>query len=76
MAMKWKSFDLNTKLEIRDLYGVSRSSKSEIGILDRLISLTLFMVLKKRNTKTKLNSVVFSPQANYTDRATAACWQS
>jgi hypothetical protein len=27
-------------------------------------------------TKTKLNSVVFSPQANYTDRATAACWRS
>jgi hypothetical protein len=27
------------------------------------------------NTK-KLNSVAFSPQANYTDRATAACRQS
>jgi hypothetical protein len=23
-----------------------------------------------------LNSVAFSPQANYTDRATAACWRS
>jgi hypothetical protein len=26
--------------------------------------------------KPKLNSVAFSPQANYTDRATAACWRS
>jgi phage gp29-like protein len=26
--------------------------------------------------KTKLNSVAFSPQANYTDRATAACRRS
>jgi hypothetical protein len=26
-------------------------------------------------TKTKLNSVTFSPQANYTDRATVACWR-
>jgi hypothetical protein len=26
--------------------------------------------------KTKLNSVAFSPQANYTDRATSACRQS
>jgi hypothetical protein len=26
-------------------------------------------------TKLK-NSVAFSPQANYTDRATAACWRS
>jgi hypothetical protein len=25
---------------------------------------------------TKLNSVAFSSQANYTDRATAACWRS
>jgi hypothetical protein len=25
---------------------------------------------------TKTNSVAFSPQANYTDRATAACWRS
>jgi hypothetical protein len=25
---------------------------------------------------TKLNSVAFSPQANYTDRATAACRRS
>jgi hypothetical protein len=24
----------------------------------------------------KLNSEAFSPQANYTDRATAACWRS
>jgi hypothetical protein len=31
----------------------------------------------KKNTKTnKLNSVAFSPQANYTDRATAACRRS
>jgi hypothetical protein len=27
-------------------------------------------------TKKKLNSVAFSPQANYTDRATAACRRS
>jgi hypothetical protein len=27
-------------------------------------------------TKTKLNSVAFSPQANYTDRATAVCRRS
>jgi hypothetical protein len=27
-------------------------------------------------TKTKLNSVAFSPQANYTDRVTAACRRS
>jgi hypothetical protein len=27
-------------------------------------------------TKLKLNSVAFSPQANYTDGATAACQQS
>jgi hypothetical protein len=27
-------------------------------------------------TKIKLNSVAFSPQANYTYRATAACWRS
>jgi hypothetical protein len=26
--------------------------------------------------ETKLNSVAFSPQANYTDRATAACGRS
>jgi hypothetical protein len=26
--------------------------------------------------KKKLNSVAFSPQAKYTDRATAACWRS
>jgi hypothetical protein len=26
--------------------------------------------------KTKLNSVAFGPQANYTDRATAACRRS
>jgi hypothetical protein len=25
---------------------------------------------------TYLNSVAFSPQANYTDPATAACWRS
>jgi hypothetical protein len=31
------------------------------------------MKLKK---KTKLNSVAFSPQANYTDRTTAACRRS
>jgi hypothetical protein len=24
----------------------------------------------------KKNSMAFSPQANYTDRATAACWRS
>jgi hypothetical protein len=28
------------------------------------------------NTIDKTNSVVFSPQANYTDRATATCRQS
>jgi hypothetical protein len=28
------------------------------------------------STKTKLNSVAFSPQANYTDGATAACRRS
>jgi hypothetical protein len=27
-------------------------------------------------TKTKLNSVAFNPQANYTDQATAACRRS
>jgi hypothetical protein len=26
--------------------------------------------------KKKLNSVAFSPQANYTDRVTATCWRS
>jgi hypothetical protein len=29
-----------------------------------------------RRSKLKLNSVAFSPQANYIDRATAACWRS
>jgi hypothetical protein len=38
MAMKWKSLDLNTKLEIIHLCGVSSSSKSEVGMLDGLIS--------------------------------------
>jgi hypothetical protein len=33
----------------------------------------MFVGLQK---KTKLNSVAFSPQANYTDRATAACRRS
>jgi hypothetical protein len=31
---------------------------------------------KLTKTKKKKNSVAFSPQANYTDRATAACQQS
>jgi hypothetical protein len=26
--------------------------------------------------ETKLNSVAFIPQANYTDRVTATCWRS
>jgi hypothetical protein len=30
----------------------------------------------KKKTKKKLNSVAFNPQANYTDRATAACRRS
>jgi hypothetical protein len=35
------------------------------------------LVIPKNDTgMTKLNSVAFSPQANYTDRATAACWRS
>jgi hypothetical protein len=33
--------------------------------------LTAFLNSKKK--KLKLNSMAFSPQANYTDRATAAC---
>jgi hypothetical protein len=32
--------------------------------------------LSRTKKKTKLNSVAFSPQANYTDRATAACRRS
>jgi uncharacterized Rmd1/YagE family protein len=31
---------------------------------------------RTKTKKKKLNSVAFSPQANYTDRATAACWRS
>jgi hypothetical protein len=37
------------------------------------------ILLRKYNTyvpKLKLNSVAFSPQANYTDRAIAACRRS
>jgi hypothetical protein len=34
------------------------------------------VVYKIYKLKTKLNSVAFSPQANYTDRATAACRRS
>jgi hypothetical protein len=30
----------------------------------------------KGQERKKLNSVAFSPQANYTDRAIAACWRS
>jgi hypothetical protein len=29
--------------------------------------------MSKKHNKTKLNSVASSPQANYTDRAAAAC---
>jgi hypothetical protein len=33
-------------------------------------------IILKLNLHKKLNSVAFSPQANYTDRATAACRRS
>jgi hypothetical protein len=32
--------------------------------------------LVHKKLKKKLNSVAFSPQANYTDRENAACWRS
>jgi hypothetical protein len=41
------------------------------------VSVMFFIMLKQTvHTVTKLNSVSFSPQANYTDRATAACRRS
>jgi hypothetical protein len=56
---------------------------SDIGYLASSLIFTLFCPCSsnaafnvyKTKLKTKLNSVVFSPQANYTDRATAA-WRS
>jgi hypothetical protein len=37
---------------------------------------SLKRLAQETKLKKKLNSVAFSPQANYTDRATAACWRS
>jgi hypothetical protein len=39
-------------------------------------SATCVLALYKTKEKLKLNSVDFSPQATYTDRATAACPRS
>jgi hypothetical protein len=41
-----------------------------------LFLLKLFRQQKRAMSKNKLNSVAFNPQANYTDRATAACRRS
>lgn len=48
MAMKWKSLDLNTKLEIICLCEVSSLSKSGTGRQSGLISLVLFTMLKNK----------------------------
>jgi hypothetical protein len=48
---------------------------SPISVVSMSHSLKVFMCSCLLMTK-KLNSMAFSPQANYTDRATAACWRS
>jgi hypothetical protein len=48
MAIKWKSYDLNRKLELICPCEVSSSSRSEIGRQYGLTSSTLFIILKKR----------------------------
>jgi hypothetical protein len=47
MAIKWKSTDLNVKLEITHLREVGSSSKSKTGRWNKLTSVTLFIILKK-----------------------------
>jgi hypothetical protein len=59
-------------------YGDEHSGSLNCGeYLDQL-EITIFSrtVLLELVIKLKLNSVAFSPQANYTDRATAACRRS
>jgi hypothetical protein len=46
--------------------------RQSVGLLGRVISSSQGLYLYPE----KLNSVAFSPQANYTDRATAACRRS
>jgi hypothetical protein len=45
-----------------------------VAPLNTGLSIITFKALSKQPTKTKLRG--FSPQANYTDRATAPCWRS
>jgi hypothetical protein len=51
------------KDEERGMYGLCDRVKD--GVADAMVH--------ARCNKTKLNSLAFSPQATYTDRATAAC---
>jgi hypothetical protein len=59
---------------------LSLSSRSQIKTLYKFLMVTnmlhVLLILLKTLTKLKLNSVAFSLQANYTDRATAACRRS
>jgi hypothetical protein len=61
--------------------GPQRAVASMMMMMMMMIMIKLSLRLtKRRHMKTyrtkKLNSVVFSPQANYTDRVTAACRRS
>jgi hypothetical protein len=50
-----------------------RTSKEAFALYHRLLIIWEIVYIK---LKKKLNSVAFNPQANYTDRATAACRRS
>jgi hypothetical protein len=56
-------------LNITQNMGQGRILWDDISNVTQYLSTTV-------DAKTKLNSVAFSPQANYTDRATAACRRS
>jgi hypothetical protein len=59
-------------------------SWSEILLIGLASECTLIYLLKslhivfslQNDSKTEINSVAFSPQANYTEGAIAACWRS
>jgi hypothetical protein len=78
---------LNLRVSCFSSHSVSQCLKTKTTWSQRQFSLVLYfsqtLFLNDSTDPTelivghkKLNSMAFSPQANYTDRATAACWRS
>jgi hypothetical protein len=57
-------------------YAIRKVQENQVGLELKGTHQLLFYVDDVNLLADSIDSVAFSPQANYTDRATAACWRS